>query len=136
MTSRKKHILIVDDDPFIRRLFGARLLSAGFEVLYASKGHEGREMARRFMPDLVILDINMPDADGYEIAQRLRSEERTKNIPIVFLTSEDFSIEAEKAVKEVYVVDYIHKSIDSDEFIKRIKKAISSKNINLKKAKK
>ena len=131
MTSRK-HILIIDDDPFIRRLFGAKLASAGFEMLYASEGHVGREMARRFMPDLVILDINMPETDGYEIARLLRNETKTKNIPVVFLTSEDFSAEAEKAVKEVYVVDYIHKGIDLDEFIKRIKKAISAKNINSK----
>jgi len=60
----------------------------------------------------------------------LRHERKTKDIPVVFLTSEDFSAEAEKAVKEVYVVDYIHKGIDLDEFIKRIKKAISAKNID------
>ena len=126
--SSPKHILIIDDDPFIRRLFGAKLASAGFEVLYAGEGHVGREMASRFMPDLVILDINMPGADGYEIAGRLRKEPKTKDIPIVFLTNEDFSAEAEKAAKEVFVVDYIHKGIDLDKFVERIKKAIDSKN--------
>jgi len=129
MTS-KKHILFIDDDPFLRRLFGAKLLAAGFEVLYADKGHVGREMARRFLPDLIILDINMPDANGFEIAGLLKEEPRTKSIPIVFLTNEDFSLEAEKAVKEVFVVDYIHKSIDMDEFVKRIKKAIEAKAVN------
>lgn len=126
---RTIHILIIDDDPLIRRLFGAKLASAGFEVLYASDGHTGREMARRFLPDLILLDIRMPKADGFEIAGRLKQEPRTNDIPIVFLTHQDFSIEAEKAVKERFVVDYIHKGIDLNEFIKRIKKIIKPSKV-------
>ncbi len=81
-------------------------------------------MARRFLPDLILLDILMPETDGYVIAQRLKQEPRTKAIPIVFLTNQDFSMEAEKAVKECWVVDYIHKSIDLKEFVKRIEKIL------------
>ncbi len=120
------HILIIDDDPFIRRLFGAKLAAAGFEVLYAADGNTGREMARRFLPDLVLLDITMPEPDGYMVVRRLKGESRTKDIPVVFLTSQDFSIEAEKAVKERWVVAYIHKSIGLNEFIKQIKKIVRS----------
>ncbi len=123
-TSVSFHILIIDDDAAIRRLFGAKLASAGFQVLYASDGNTGREMARRFLPDLILLDILMPETDGYVIAQRLKQEPRTKAIPIVFLTNQDFSMEAEKAVKECWVVDYIHKSIDLKEFVKRIEKIL------------
>lgn len=123
------HILLIDDDPALRRLFGAKLSSAGFEVLYAGDGYTGREMARRFLPDLILLDIRLPNADGFEIAGRLKKEARTKDIPIVFLTHQDFSIEAEKAVKERWVVDYIHKSIDLKEFIKRVKKIIKSSQV-------
>jgi len=120
----KKHILIIDDDDLIRRLFGGKLASAGFEILYAQDGDEGREIARRLQPDLILLDIRMPGSDGYAVAQRLKEEPKTSNIPIIFLTNEDFSVEAEKAVKELWVVDYIHKSIDLKEFVKRIKKIL------------
>jgi len=122
----KKHILIIDDDALIRRLFGGKLASAGFEVLYSRDGDEGREIARRLQPDLILLDIRMPGSDGYAVAQRLKEEPKTSSIPIIFLTNEDFSAEAEKAVKELWVADYIHKSIDLKELVKRIKKVLAS----------
>lgn len=118
----QKHILIIDDDESLRRLFGGKLASAGFEILYAEDGSEGREIARRMQPDLILLDIRMPDPDGYVTARRLKGEPKTASIPIVFLTNEDLTPEAEKAVKEMFVVDYIHKSIELNEFVKRIKK--------------
>lgn len=123
------HILIIDDDAAIRRLFGAKLASAGFEVLYAADGNEGRETARRFLPDLILLDIRMPESDGYVIADRLKHESRTKDIPIVFLTNEDFSLEAAKGFKETWVIDYIHKSIPLNDFVKRIKEIIKKHKI-------
>lgn len=78
-------------------------------------------MARRFPIDLILLDINLGKADGFEIAQRLRSEPKTKDIPIVFLTNEDLTPEAEKNVKELWVIAYFHKSMDLNEFVKKIK---------------
>jgi len=126
MASNKPHILLIDDDPTLLRLFGAKLADAGFEVLYAHDGDEGREMARRFLPDLILLDIRMPETDGYTIAKRLRNEPRTKNIPVAFLSNTDLSVEAEAAMKELYVVDYIHKSIDLNELVKRVKKILQS----------
>lgn len=122
--TKKIHILIIDDDEALRRLFGAKLAGAGFEVLYGSNGDDGREMARRFQPDLILLDIRMPGNDGYTIARRLKTEPQTKNIPVVFLTNEDFTPEGAKAVKELWVVDYIHKSIDLNDFVERVKKIL------------
>jgi CheY-like chemotaxis protein len=121
----KKHILIVDDDPQTRRLFGALLAKAGFEVWYAKDGNEGREMARRLQPDLILLDVNMPVMDGLETANRLKNEPGsiTANIPIIFLTNDDLSIEAQKSIKELGVLDYMQKGVSSEEFIERVKKA-------------
>jgi len=124
----KKHILIIDDDALIRRLFGGKLASAGFEVLYAQDGDEGREVARRLQPDLILLDIRMPGTDGYVVARRLREEPRTSNIPVIFLTNEDLSVEAEKAITELWVAGYMHKSIDLTELVERIKKILASTN--------
>ena len=123
-----KHILIVDDDPTTRRLFGALLSRAGFEVLYAKDGNDGRDMARRLRPDLILLDLNMPVMDGIETADRLKRDPdpATANIPIALLTSEDLSIEAQKAASELGVTDYMQKGLDNEEFIKRIKKILDA----------
>jgi CheY-like chemotaxis protein len=121
-----KHVLVVDNDPSTRKLFGALLSRAGFEVLYGKDGNDGREMVRRFTPDLVLLDINMPIMDGWEVADRLKNEPNSmsKNIPIAFLTNEDLSIEAQKLAKEFGVIDYIQKGVSNEEFISRVQKIL------------
>lgn len=118
--TNQPHILIIDDDPLTQRLFGAKLSKAGFQILYANDGATGREMARRFQPALVLLDIRMPGQDGFATAKLLREETRTKDIPVAFLTNEDLSMEGEKWAKELWVEDYIHKSTDLDEVVKRV----------------
>jgi CheY-like chemotaxis protein len=126
MNQTSKHILVVDNDPATRKLFGALLAQAGFEVLYAQDGAEGREMARRLQPDLILLDINMPIMDGWETADRLKSGPNsiTANIPVAFLTNEDLSLEAQKNAREFGVTDYIQKGSGSEEFIRRVKKIL------------
>src|SRR3989338_6594377 len=98
--SKSAHILMIDDDEMLLRLFGAKLSSAGFNIIYARNGNEGREIARRLHPDLILLDIRMPDVDGFTVAHRLHTDAITKDIPILFLTNEDFSPEAERYSKE------------------------------------
>ncbi len=116
---------MIDDDEMLLRLFGAKLSAEGFNVIYARNGNEGREIARRMHPDLILLDIRMPDVDGFTIAHRLHTDAITKDIPVLFLTNEDFSPEAEKYAKESIVADYVHKSIDLDELVEKIKKHLS-----------
>lgn len=122
---KKIHILFVDDDEVVRRLFGFKLAQAGFEVIYAEDGNQGREMARRFQPDLILMDLDMPVMDGTKTISRLKDESQTKNIPIVLFTNSDLSIEAEKAMKELGVTDYISKATDQEKFIDLIKKALA-----------
>ena len=117
---RKIHILLIDDDEDFRRLFGTKLAQHEYEVLYATDAESGREMARNYRPDLILLDVRMPGEDGFTIARAMRQEAETKDIPIVFLTNEDFSLEAKKWVEELYVQDVIHKSIDLNEFVERV----------------
>ena len=118
--TRKIHILLIDDDEDFRRLFGTKLAQHEYEVLYGTNAESGREMARNYQPDLILLDVRMPGEDGFTIARAMRQEAETKNIPIVFLTNEDFSLEAKKWVEELYVQDVIHKSIDLNEFVERV----------------
>ena len=126
---RKIHILIIDDDEDFRRLFGTKLAQHDYEVLYATNAESGREMARNYKPDLILLDVRMPGDDGFKIARAMRQEKETKSIPIVFLSNEDFSIEAKKWVEELYVQDVIHKSIDLNEFTERIVTVLKNSGI-------
>src|SRR3989344_6074380 len=98
---KKRSILMVDDDPMIRRLLGGKLVKIGYEVIYAMDGNEGRETARRLKPDLVIMDQRMPVMDGMQASSRMKTEIETKNIPIILFTNEDLSLETEKMVKEL-----------------------------------
>lgn len=120
----KKHILFVDDDPATRRVFGAKIASAGFEVLYAKDGNEELEMAKRLQPDLIVTDIDMPNTDGIQAAYRLKADPQTKDIPIIILTNADLSVDAEKTLKELRGAEYMPKGIDLAEFIERVKQIV------------
>lgn len=119
-----KHILIIDNDSTTRRLFGSLLGSAGYEVLYAGDGQQGREIARRLHPDLILLDINMPGDDGFKTADTIKNEKDSPahDIPIVFLSSADLPIEAQAWMKDFGVTGYIHKGVTNDEFVIQVKK--------------
>jgi DNA-binding response OmpR family regulator len=125
MTIDMYHILLIDDDEALRRLFGGYLEKAGFQIIYASDGDEGREIARRLQPDLILLDLSLPGIDGYELSTKLKKEELTKHIPLIILSNADISKEAEKMFKECGVDDYLHKSIQSKELIERINKVLT-----------
>lgn len=124
---KMKHVLIIDDDEVMRSLYGSLAAKAGFEVIYSPDAIQGRELARRFHPDLIIMDMNMPMEDGLNASQRLKKEKETSNIPIILLTNADLSLEAEKWIKELSIDDYIQKGVSNEEFIERIKKMINKK---------
>ncbi len=118
---KKIHILMVDDDPMLRRLFGGRLVALGYDIIYASDGNEGRETARRLQPDLVLMDQKMPVMDGLEATSRMKSEIETKNIPIILFTNEDYSLETEKMAKDLGADAYVHKSSEFSVLVETIK---------------
>ncbi|MCB9420347.1 MAG: response regulator transcription factor [Ardenticatenaceae bacterium] len=80
-------ILLVDDDYKLVQGLRVSLLSEGYDVMTAPNGQEGLKVARRYLPDLIVLDINMPWMDGLELCRRLRQDEYFQQIPILFLTS-------------------------------------------------
>ena len=82
-----KTILIVDDQAVVRKVIAGRLGKSGYRVLMAPGGRDGLAMARREHPDLVILDLMMPDMEGGEVAQELHDDEATREIPVIFLTA-------------------------------------------------
>jgi two-component system, OmpR family, alkaline phosphatase synthesis response regulator PhoP len=80
-------VLVVDDERSIRLVCRVNLAAAGMDVLEAADGLQGIELARAERPDLVLLDVMMPDIDGWSVARELAADERTREIPIVFLTA-------------------------------------------------
>jgi DNA-binding response OmpR family regulator len=83
----RRRILVIDDEPSSRLLTRVNLGASGIEVLEASDGEAGIELARLERPDLVLLDVMMPEVDGWDVARRLGGDEATSEIPIVFLTA-------------------------------------------------
>jgi pilus assembly protein CpaE len=82
-------ILVIEDDDDARTMYGIMLRSWGYEILEASSGGEGIRAARKQRPDLILLDIMMPDIDGYEVCKQLRADSQFRTIPIIFLSALD-----------------------------------------------
>lgn len=93
MSTRGK-VLVVDDDPDIYQIAEANLVAAGYEVRGAADGLEGLRMVREYAPDVVVLDVLMPELDGWEVLAQIESDPETAGIPVVMLTcrSEDADI--------------------------------------------
>jgi CheY-like chemotaxis protein len=82
-----RRVLVVDDERAIRMLCRVNLAAAGMEVIEAEDGRDGLELARKERPDLILLDVMMPEVDGWTVARELAADERTRDIPVVFLTA-------------------------------------------------
>jgi DNA-binding response OmpR family regulator len=80
-------VLVIDDERSIRMLCRVNLAASGMKVYEASDGRQGLELARRERPDLVLLDVMMPELDGWSVARELAADDETRDIPIVFLTA-------------------------------------------------
>ena len=85
--SEKNRILLIDDHQTVFRLLEAIVRIKGYTLLYAESGQKGIVMARQELPDLILLDVMMPDIDGVKVCQYLKENEETKEIPVMFLTA-------------------------------------------------
>lgn len=120
----KKKILAIDDEPDVLILLSKRLQVRGYQVLCASGGSVGIEIARREKPDLILLDILMPDMDGSETAAVLRQDPLTREIPILFLTclftKREENLEGHEAGKNIFLA----KPYDPAELLAEIERLI------------
>jgi CheY-like chemotaxis protein len=104
-------VLVVDDEAAIRLLCRVNLRLAGMEVLEASNGAVGIELARRERPDLILLDVMMPEVDGWEVVAELADDPDTREIPIVFLTARSERVDQRRGL-EAGAVAYVTKPFD------------------------
>jgi two-component system OmpR family response regulator len=111
-------LLVVDDEPSIRELLTASLRFAGFEVFSAADGAEALKLAEQHRPDLVVLDIMLPDLDGFTVTRKLR--ERGRDVPVVFLTARDDTNDKVTGLT-VGGDDYVTKPFSLEEVVARIR---------------
>lgn len=120
----KPRILIVEDDFDISNMLNIYFSSQEFEVDVASRGSEALEKTRQGLPHLIVLDIMLPDIDGYEVCRQLRMNTRTSHIPVIFLTQKDERSDKLQGL-ELGADDYITKPFDIEELKLRVQNAIS-----------
>ena len=121
-------ILIIDDTPANLRLLMSVLTEQGYRVRPVTNGQLAIDAAQLDPPDLILLDIKMPDLDGYEVCDRLKSDERTRDIPVIFLTVLDDVVDIVKGF-ELGGVDYITKPVRTGELIARIENQVQLQSL-------
>ncbi|MEV4625243.1 response regulator transcription factor [Micromonospora sp. NPDC049523] len=117
---RSTRVLVVDDEPNICALLSATLRLIDFEVRIAYGGHEALTAAAEFEPDLVVLDVMMPDLDGFQVARRLRTAADGRGVPVLFLTARD-AVEDRISGLTVGADDYVTKPFSLEEVVLRIR---------------
>ncbi|MBI3164147.1 MAG: response regulator [Chloroflexi bacterium] len=127
MSETKPKILIVEDDPDVAEMLTAYFRSQEYEVFTVNWGEDGVRSAVQVNPELVILDIRLPDIDGYEVATRLRRDRRTADIPIIFLTEKRDRSDKLQGL-EIGADDYITKPFDVQELRLRVRNALNRVN--------
>jgi two-component system alkaline phosphatase synthesis response regulator PhoP len=108
MSEKKIKILVMEDDPFLRSVYEVKLANEGFEVKIASDGKEGIEIYSKFKPDIILLDIIMPEIDGFAVLEELKVKKKVKT-PIVVLSNLGQDEDVEKA-KELGADDFLIKA--------------------------
>ena len=124
MTDRPR-ILVADDVPENVRLLEAVLVPRGYEVVSASDGRQALEVARSAKPDLVLLDVVMPELDGFEVCRQLRAHEDTAVLPVIMLTASE-GTEKTKAI-DAGADDFIPKPFNHDELLARVRSLLRIK---------
>jgi DNA-binding response OmpR family regulator len=123
MADVKSKILVVEDDLDVAEMLNAYFRVQGYEVFTVNWGEDGVRACQTINPDLVVLDIRLPDIDGYEVARRLRTDRRTQDVPIIFLTEKRDRADRLHGL-ELGADDYITKPFDVQELRLRVRNAL------------
>lgn len=119
-------VLAIDDSPEIHQLLKVRLKNLDVELAHADCGFDGFDQAMASNPDLILLDVMMPDASGFDICRKLKATTETRNIPVIFLTGAS-DVDQKVLGFDVGAVDYIQKPFDSAELNARVRAALRTK---------
>ncbi len=119
-----KKILIIEDEELLYNLLQRKLSEEGYETSVAKDGVEGMQMMKEMKPDLILLDIVMPNKNGFEVMDEMQADERLKHIPIIVISNSGQPVEIDKA-KDLGAKDWLIKTeFDPQEVIEKVKKQI------------
>ncbi|MFN2147372.1 MAG: response regulator transcription factor [Anaerolineales bacterium] len=124
MADEAKRVVCIEDEPEMIDLVRLILGRKGFNVIGANGGIEGLETVRRELPDLVLLDLMMPDMDGWEVYQQMKADEGLRDIPVVVVTAKAQSIDKVLGLHIAKVDDYITKPFGPQELLESVEKII------------
>ena len=120
-----KKILFIEDEKSLQEILGQALKQNGFEVKEALNGQDGLDLVEKFGPDLILLDLILPKINGFEVLEKIKSSEKTKNIPVIILTNLENSADIQRAL-ELGAFDYLVKSNYSlNKIINKVKGVLS-----------
>jgi two-component system, cell cycle response regulator DivK len=119
-----KRILMMEDNEMNRDVLSRRLVRAGYEVLLADTGPEGLRLARTHTPDLILMDLGLPEVDGWECARRLKADPATRAIPIIALTAHAMVGERQRAI-QAGCDDFDTKPIDMGSLLEKMSRLLS-----------
>ena len=119
-------IAVIDDDPSMVKVLRIMLTSSGYEVVEATSGTRGFMVAKRELPDLVLLDIMMPDVDGFEVCRRLKLDPDTKNIPVIFVSAKT-GLEHVEMGLSMGADGYITKPFELKDILDKIEEVVGSR---------
>lgn len=122
-----KKILCIEDEPEMIDLIRLILSRRGYEVYGAAGGEEGIKLTRELHPDLVLLDLMMPDMDGWEVYQQMKAEASTRDIPVIVVTAKAQNIDKVLGLHIAKVDDYIAKPFGPQELMDSVDKVLSQK---------
>lgn len=126
MSDQTGRVLVIDDNAVIKRLASILLLKKGYVVEVAANGAEGINLAKSFQPHVILLDVMMPEIDGYEVCRCLKSDVQTKDIPIIMVTSRAEIVDKVRGL-ELGAADYIQKPFDHEELQARVATQVKMK---------
>jgi len=124
MADTKTKVMCVEDDPEIIELIRFILDRKGFEFIGAIGGREGLETMRRVKPDLVLLDLMMPEMDGWEVYKQMKADDKLKDIPVIVVTADGQPITRVLGLHIAHVDDFITKPFGPQELVRSINKVL------------
>ncbi|MBT3320962.1 MAG: response regulator [Anaerolineae bacterium] len=125
MTNEVKNILCIEDEPEMIDLIRLILNRHGFDVQGANGGRIGLDMVKKNPPDLVLLDLMMPDIDGWEVYQQIKADEKTKHIPVIVVTAKAQNVDKVLGLHIAKVDDYISKPFSPQALLESVQKVLN-----------
>jgi DNA-binding response OmpR family regulator len=125
-----KRVVCIEDEPEMIDLVKLILSRRGYQVVGAMGGREGLEAIQREKPDVVLLDLMMPDMDGWEVYQKMKADEATKGIPVIVVTAKAQSIDKVLGLHIAKVDDYITKPFGPQELLESVEKVLTRQDVS------